>query len=169
MQSLLLVIRGFATIMRLSFGWLLLAFLADLFSLFVLADALGAWWSLAWVLFAMLLGIYVIFDAGDTLKTLGGIFATPSERVQAIRETPWLVVVGILFFLPGVISDVLAVIIWFPSLRRRLLRAPSAATGRQNDNDTEAVTATCQPPEPHRRTEALIIEGEWIEKKDGGR
>lgn len=145
---------------RLSLGWVLFVFIADLFSLFVLADAIGAWWSLAWVLGAMILGVLVILDAGDTLKSLGGIFATPSERVEAIKETPWLLLVGILFFIPGVLSDVVAMLLWLPSLRQKVLRGHKTplnpASSAANDDTASASGYT--------RTSSTIIEGEWVEK-----
>jgi UPF0716 protein FxsA len=147
---------------RLSLGWVLFVFIADLFSLFVLADAVGAWWSLAWVLGAMILGVLVILDAGDTLKSLGGIFATPSERVEAIKETPWLLLVGILFFIPGVLSDLVAVLLWLPSLRQKVLRGRQSSTKRSTSavNDENAQSASSH----HTRTSSTVIEGEWVEK-----
>lgn len=146
---------------RLSLGWVLFVFIADLFSLFVLADAIGAWWSLAWVLGAMILGVLVILDAGDTLKSLGGIFATPSERVEAIKETPWLLLVGILFFIPGVLSDLVAVLLWLPSLRQKVLRgrkSPSSRPSAANDDSTQSDSTQ------YTRTRSTVIEGEWVEK-----
>jgi UPF0716 family protein affecting phage T7 exclusion len=141
--------------MRFSFRWLFVAFIAELFSLFLLADALGAWWTLAWVLAAMMLGVWIIYDAGDTLSTLGGIFMTPAERVAAIRETPWLLLVGILFFLPGVVSDVFAIIIWLPSVRRALLRKP-LRTPSSSDTPTPDTTKSAQ--------DHVVLEGEFIDK-----
>jgi len=147
---------------RLSLGWVLFAFIADLFSLFVLADAIGAWWSLAWVVGAMLLGILVILDAGDTLKSLGGIFASASERVEAIKETPWLLLVGILFFIPGVLSDVVALLLWLPSLRGRLLRGRSKGAKSATMHSNEAVGGRQYTQTQSSHT---VIEGEWVEKQ----
>lgn len=147
---------------RLSLGWLLLAFIADLFSLFLLADAVGAWWTLAWVVFAMLLGAWVIVDAGDTLTMLGGVFMSPKERIEAVRETPWMLLVGVLFFMPGIVSDVLAVILWLPSLRQRLWtwirhRRRPVSTAQATSPQTDDVVYTHQQ-------QVTIIEGEWQEK-----
>lgn len=150
--------------MRLSAGWLLLAFVADLFSLFVLADAVGAWWTLGWVLAAMVLGVVVILDAGDTVSTLGGVFATPSERVEAIRETPWLLLAGVLFFLPGLVSDVLAVLLWLPAARRRLVRpAVRAQAAKDEAADSSAGLGAGRARDPGQ---SVVIEGEWAEKRD---
>lgn len=147
---------------RLSLGWVLFVFIADLFSLFVLADGIGAWWTLAWVLGAMILGVLVILDAGDTLKSLGGIFATPSERVEAIKETPWLLLVGILFFIPGALSDLVAVLLWLPSLRQKVLRGRKSSSNRSSSaaNDDTAQADSTQ----YTRTSSTVIEGEWVEK-----
>lgn len=145
---------------RMSLGWVLFVFIADLFSLFVLADAIGAWWSLAWVLGAMMLGVLVILDAGDTLKSLGGIFATPSERVEAIKETPWLLLVGILLFIPGVLSDMVAMLLWLPSLRQKVLRTRKPTTA----NDGATGTQYTSEASGHHQSSNTIIEGEWVEK-----
>jgi UPF0716 protein FxsA len=148
--------------MRLSFGWVFFAFLADLFSLFLLSDAIGAWWALLWVFGAMILGVLVILDAGDTLRSLGGIFATPSERIEAIKETPWMLLVGILLFIPGVVSDFLAILLWLPVLRKKILR-PKASV-QSSDGQ-----ATSQSASQHSRTthDSVVIEGEYIEKSTG--
>lgn len=150
---------------KLSFGWFFVAFIADLFSLFVLADAIGAWLTLLWVLFGMLLGVIVILDAGDTLKSLGGIFATPSERVEAIKETPWLLLVGVLFFLPGVLSDILAVLLWLPTLRKRVLRANK--TEKRSDHSGQVYEhEPAQPRYEQQSVTHVVIEGEFVEKQN---
>jgi UPF0716 protein FxsA len=148
--------------MRLSFGWIFIAFLMDLFSLFFLADAMGAWWTLLWVMSAMILGVLVILDAGDTLRSLGGIFATPSERMAAIKETPWMLLVGLLLFIPGVISDFLAVLLWLPVLRTKVLR-PKPIVGA---NASQSHASGAQTQGSHTQ-ETVIIEGEYIEKPTG--
>jgi UPF0716 family protein affecting phage T7 exclusion len=145
--------------MRLSFGWIFFAFLADLFSLFLLSDAIGAWWALLWVLGAMVLGVLVILDAGDTLRSLGGIFATPSERMEAIKETPWMLLVGILLFIPGVLSDFLALLLWLPVWRKKVVRPKAGASSSESFRDTSSSKASAG--------EHVIIEGEYIEKPTG--
>lgn len=146
--------------MRLSFGWVFFAFLADLFSLFLLSDAIGAWWALLWVFGAMILGVLVILDAGDTLRSLGGIFATPSERVEAIKETPWMLLVGLLLFIPGAISDFMAVLLWLPVLRKRLLR-PKVVSAATQPHQQSADHASNHRDAKHGN---VVIEGEFIEK-----
>jgi UPF0716 protein FxsA len=144
--------------MKISFKWFFLAFLADLLSLFILSDAVGALWAMAWVLFAMVLGVLVIVDAGDTLSSLGGVFATPSERMDAIRSTPWMLLVGVLLFLPGVLSDILAVLLWLPSARRRLFKKPVATTQTTYDAHYEETHTSSEPHRP------VLLEGQFIEK-----
>ncbi len=144
--------------MKLSFAWVFAAFLADLFSLFILADAIGAWWTLLWVLLAMILGVLVILDAGDTLRSLGGVFVTPSERVEAIKETPWMLLVGILFFIPGVLSDIAAVLFWLPTLRKKVLRPKMAQSNADTQKHSESVHYQ------QDKQGKVIIEGEFVEK-----
>lgn len=145
--------------MRVSFGWVFMSFLADMFSLFILADAVGAWWTLLWVLGAMVLGVLVILDAGDTLRSLGGIFATPSERVDAIKETPWMLLVGVLLFIPGVLSDFFALLLWLPVLRKKVVRPKARASSNQAFQDTSNAKASADAN--------VIIEGEFVEKPVG--
>lgn len=146
--------------LRMSVGWVLFVFIADLFSLFLLADAIGAWWSLAWVLGAMALGVWVILDAGDTLKSLGGVFANTTQRIEAIKETPWLLLVGILLFIPGALSDVVAVFLWLPVLRQKLLGVrPKPLFDRHVSNTHDDFTFGRDVQHKDK-----IIEGEWVEK-----
>jgi UPF0716 family protein affecting phage T7 exclusion len=147
--------------MKLSFGWVFVAFLADMFSLFILSDAIGAWWTLGWVLTAMVLGVWVIMDAGDTMRMLGGVFATPMERMDAIKETPWLLLTGVLLFIPGVLSDFLAVLFWLPALRKNLFhwkQRPAINPNHSNEQDNTV------PHAHYQKQETVIIEGDFIEK-----
>lgn len=154
---------------RISIGWLLFAFIADLFSLFFLAGQIGAWWAFAWVIFAMMLGAWIIFDAGDTLTTLGGVFMSPSDRLAAMKETPWLLLVGVLFFVPGVISDIVALLLWMPSWRQRLLRKKRATSDNQDEQTSTQGSGFAWQRNRHQqanRGDDGVIEGEWSEKNN---
>ncbi len=171
-------LHGFARQMKFSFRWLFIAFILDLFSLFIFADAVGALWTLAWVLGAIVLGLYLIMSAGDTLQSLGGLMASPQERIEAIRETPWTIISAIFFMIPGLVSDLFALILLIPDARRALfslLRKPTPSTkpaegavyeaqyedlNHQTSSHKSSETHTHHTP--HR---PILLEGQWEEKK----
>jgi UPF0716 protein FxsA len=162
--------------MRFSFLWLFVAFLLDLFSLFVFADVFGALWTLAWVVGAILLGLYFIMSAGDTLKSLGDIMVSQRERIEAVKETPWLVLAAIFFMIPGILSDLTALLLLIPETRRWLILslfkpARTASRSERRTSDTyeaqyEDITHTPTQQQPHR---PVLLEGKWEEKSEKDR
>lgn len=169
-------LHGFARQMKFSFRWLFIAFILDLFSLFLFADAFGALWTLAWVLGAIVLGLYFIMSAGDTLQSLGGLMTSPQERIEAIRETPWTIIAAIFFMIPGLFSDLFAIILLIPDARRALFSllrkktpAPKSTDGTVYEAQYE--DANAQSPHhsasetPHTPHRPILLEGQWEEKK----
>jgi UPF0716 family protein affecting phage T7 exclusion len=159
--------------MRFSFRWLFVAFLLDLFSLFIFADAFGALWTLAWVLGAILLGVYLIVSAGDTLQSLGGIMVSQRERIEAIKETPWTIIAAIFFMIPGLVSDCFALILLIPDLRRAVFKflfkkqeeAPLSPQKEPYETQYEDITHSHSQQMPHKEQAPILIEGKWEEKK----
>lgn len=157
--------------MRFSFRWLFIAFILDLFSLFIFADAFGALWTLLYVLLAIVFGVYLIVSAGDTLQSLGGMMSSPQERIEAIKETPWTIISAIFFMIPGLVSDAFAIVLLIPTARRLMLsklfnKAKEQPSAQSNTYQAqyEDITHTAYPPTsaPHR---PILLEGQWEEKK----
>lgn len=129
-------------------GFLILAILLafpvlEIFTLVQLADRIG-WWLLAWLLFTALWGVLLIREAGMSapLRLLAAL-----QSGQTLGVSLWYgfvpVAAGILLVLPGIISDVLAVLLLLLPLKGRK-DLPRAA----NDE---------------------VIEGEWRQADDNER
>lgn len=101
----------------------------EIFTLMRLADVVG-WWLLLWLLFAALAGWGLLREAG---------FAAPARLLLALRSgqslgaSLWFglapFVVGILLIFPGVISDVIALLLLLLSQPIRNNARPSPEDG----------------------------------------
>jgi UPF0716 family protein affecting phage T7 exclusion len=69
--------------------------------------------------------------------------------------------VGILFFIPGVLSDLVAVLLWLPSLRQKVLRGRKSSINRPSAANDDSVQEDLTQ---YTRTSSTVIEGEWVEK-----
>jgi UPF0716 protein FxsA len=121
---------------------ILLAFpVLEIFTLVQLADSYG-WWVLVWVLFAGLWGVLLMREAGLSapLRLLAAL-----QSGQTLGVSLWYgfipVIAGALLVFPGVISDILAILLLLLPLSGRKSTPPRAA----NDD---------------------VIEGEWRRTDD---
>ena len=150
--------------MRFIIGLILLAFpFAELFLLINLADRYG-WWLLFYLVVIGYLGLQLI--RGEKLLLTAKMMqsmAAGGNPVKTMLGSARNMVAGILFIIPGVITDIIGVI---------LLLVP---VSKQNPNPTteQYEQASQQPyqqpyqqkPEP-RAANDDVIEGEFVEIKD---
>ena len=150
--------------MRFLIGLILLAFpFAELFLLINLADRYG-WWLLFYLVVIVYLGLQLI--RGEKLLLTAKMMqsmAAGGNPVKTMLGSARNMVAGILFIIPGVITDIIGVI---------LLLVP---VSKQNPNPTTKPyeQASQQPyqqqyqqkPEP-RAANDDVIEGEFVEIKD---
>ena len=149
--------------MRFLIGLILLAFpFAELFLLVDLAHRYG-WWLLLYLVVVGVLGLQLI--KGEKLllsaKMMQSV-ASGGNPIKTILGSARNMVAGVLLIIPGVISDVIAVILL-------LIPISNASTSKPNANRT---TNNQQPPEFQRTNEHAaaanddVIEGEYTEIKD---
>ena len=150
--------------MRFIIGLILLAFpFAELFLLINLADRYG-WWLLFYLVVIGYLGLQLI--RGEKLLLTAKMMqsmAAGGNPVKTMLGSARNMVAGILFIIPGVITDIIGVI---------LLLVP---VSKQNPNPTteQYEQASQQPyqqpyqqkPEP-RAANDDVIEGEFVDIKD---
>lgn len=152
--------------MRIFFVLFLLFPLAELFVLIKVGSSIGA---LATILLLVLSGI-----AGVLLLRLAGFATAWRARERLARgELPeremlqglMMAIGGGLLFLPGFISDVLALIVLFPPTRNFLFRQINRrmeAQMRRQRAFADDLQARANPQRPN------VIEGEW-ERRDQDR
>ena len=151
--------------MRFLIGLILLAFpFLEIFLLVDLAHRYG-WWLLLYLVVVGVLGLQLI--KGEKLllsaKMMQSVTAG-GNPIKTILGSARNMVAGVLLIIPGVISDVIAVILL-------LIPISNASTSKPNANGT---TNNQQPPEFQRTNERVaaaaanddVIEGEYTEIKD---
>ena len=144
--------------MRFLIGLILLAFpFAELFLLVDLAHRYG-WWLLLYLVVVGALGLQLI--KGEKLLLSAKMMQSVTSGGNPIKTmlgSARNMVAGVLLIIPGVISDVIAVILL-------LIPISNASTSKPNAN-----CATNSQPPQHQRAPAAnddVIEGEYTEIKD---
>ena len=112
---------------------ILLSFPAlEIYTLFRIADRIG-WWLLLWLIFTTIAGIALIRE--EKLAFFARlILAVKSGRspFSALLESGRFMLAGWLLIFPGVLSDVIAVVLLL--LPRRRVRVPITRTDNPADN-----------------------------------
>jgi len=102
----------------------------ELWSLLALGSRTSAGMAMLWVLGAGVLGVIMIRVAGaQTLGQLRTAQQSGNLQAQLLQDHVALAIVGLLLFIPGMVSDVLAVLLFIRPLRGLIYRsvAPSGS------------------------------------------
>ncbi len=119
---------------------LLLYPFAEIFSLITLADAIGGGWTIAWLLFTLLLGVAMMRNSKlASLLTIGSVLKQGQVSLLALLWPLRVMLAGLLFAIPGLISDVLALLLMLPwrgpALANMVPPSPSAGTDSSGNGD----------------------------------
>ena len=124
-----------------------------------LADLIGAWGTLTWLVLALLLGIYLLRIQGAmTLMNAAQEMRTGGRPGQALLDGFMKAMAAILLIIPGIVSDLAALLILVPQVRRYLFRRMlptgsgfrSGGFSRYQGNIYEHEGAANDPTEPHK-------------------
>ncbi|MDC7709683.1 FxsA family protein [Vogesella indigofera] len=125
---------------------LLLYPFAEIFSLVTLADAIGGGWTIAWLLLTVLLGVAMMRNSKlASLLTIGSVLKQGQVSLLALLWPLRVMLAGLLFAIPGLISDVLALLLMLP------WRGPTLAN----------MAPPSPPPPADGSAGGDIIEGEY--------
>lgn len=119
---------------------LLLYPFAEIFSLLSLADAIGGGWTIAWLLFTVLLGVVMMRNSKlASLLTIGSVLKQGQVSLLALLWPLRVMLAGLLFAIPGLISDVLALLLMLPwrgpTLANMVPPSPTAGTNNAGSGD----------------------------------
>ena len=121
----------------------------EIYTLFQVADVIG-WWLLAWLLFSALIGWILIKE--ESLAVFGRL-AVAVQNGQSPFAALWdsgrTMLAGLLLIIPGVLSDVLALILL-------LLPNKSGRISPRNDHDDGIIEG-----------EVRVVDAGQIESKSG--
>ena len=102
----------------------------ELWSLLALGSRTSAGMAMLWVLGAGVLGVIMIRVAGaQTLGQLRAAQQSGNLQAQLLQDHVALAIVGLLLFIPGMVSDVLAVLLFIRPLRGLIYRSVAPSGG----------------------------------------
>ena len=102
----------------------------ELWSLLALGSRTSAGMAMLWVLGAGVLGVIMIRVAGaQTLGQLRTAQQSGSLQAQLLQDHVALAIVGLLLLIPGMVSDLLAVLVLIRPLRGLIYRAVAPSGG----------------------------------------
>ena len=150
--------------MRFFLMMLLILPVIEIWPLIVIGDEIGVLPTIAWLILAAIIGINLIRYLGvATMFSVNQQLRRGEVPAQAVVGGMMMGVAGVLFVIPGFVSDFIAVLLLIPPLRRgllnRWLRNMRVKTARYQGNvyDVEAETPPPTEPEKIGRT----LEGEF--------
>jgi UPF0716 protein FxsA len=165
------MIRKFVMI-RLLLGIILLAFpFAEIFLLVNLAHSYG-WWVLVYLVVIGFLGLQLI--KGEKLLMSAKMMQSVTSGgnpIKTLMGSARNMVAGVLLIIPGVISDIIAVILLLIPIKSANSKAmPSGATNNTNNHQQTDETIFNQPNFKHKPNAKAanddVIEGEFVEIKE---
>ena len=127
----------------------------ELWSLLALGSRTSAGMAMLWVLGAGVLGVIMIRVAGaQTLGQLRTAQQSGSLQAQLLQDHVALAIVGLLLLIPGMVSDLLAVLLLIRPLRGLIYRAvaPSGGVSGAFNGGFE---------HNHQGEEGVTLEGEY--------
>lgn len=135
-------------------GWLLLLFPVLEFFVFVqVAGRIGFFGALALVLATSAFGLHLLRGAGMSPARV-----RPDKLPELLMGQGFRLLAGILFFIPGFITDVLGLFCLLPVVRSWLARRGADVTAPQASRH-EAFTDA--PDTAHTRTDGRTVDGEF--------
>ena len=127
----------------------------ELWSLLALGSRTSAGMAMLWVLGAGVLGVIMIRVAGaQTLVQLRTAQQSGSLQAQLLQDHVALAIVGLLLLIPGMVSDLLAVLVFIRPLRGLIYRAV-APSGGASGSFSGGFEHT------HQGEEGVTLEGEY--------
>lgn len=154
--------------MRFLIGLILLAFpFAEIFLLITLADAYG-WWVLIYLVVIAYLGLQLI--RGEKLLLTAKMMqslAAGGNPIKTMLGSARNMVAGLLLIIPGVMTDMIAVILLLiPISKQNGKLNPNSATNQQQAHNQTFEQATFeQKPNQHAANDD-VIEGEYTHVVD---
>jgi UPF0716 protein FxsA len=118
--------------MRLLLVGILLGFpLLETWLLLEIGRHIGGWWVLAWLVMSAVTGVALIKEARlNMLKELASVLSRGGSNLPALIGSGRILIAGLLFIFPGVLSDIIALaLILFP--QERIIPARAGPSGER--------------------------------------
>lgn len=134
---------------RVPFLLLLVFPLVELYFLIKAGGIFGAWPVVLWVILAAVFGVSLIQSQGfATAERVRAALARGETPAMGMLEGMALIAAGVLFLIPGLLSDAVAIALLIPPVRRALIRH-------------FVRSATVPPPQGPKPSGPRVLEGEY--------
>lgn len=140
----------------------------ELWLLVKVADEIGALFTIALLFGAAIVGINIVrYQGVSTLMNMNQQLRAGQVPARAMAEGMMLGVAGVLFIIPGFGSDVLALLLLIPVLRRWLLNRWSRKVQVKTSHQSRVFDGEVEPPRAGDTPSiGRTIEGEYERKED---
>lgn len=138
--------------------WLTIIGMGLEFYLSIQVALLLGWWTFAWLIGAALLGYFLITEEKiEFVFRIAEALYARKTLWSAVADSGRTLVAAILFIIPGIVSDILALIVWFFPLDF-IFKEKSASSSSHTQSETPLETETRHT---HASPRPVIIEGEF--------
>ncbi|MCZ8334165.1 MAG: FxsA family protein [Rhodobacteraceae bacterium] len=139
-------------------AFLLLWPLVEIGLFVVVGGAIGLFWTIVVVIGSGIGGLALLRRLGlSTAERLRGEMGRMRDPIGAAGDGVLLALAALLLILPGFLTDALGLLLLLPPLRRAMV----AAMARR------VTVASMQSDEPARRSDGIVIDGEFVEVDHG--
>lgn len=124
--------------------WLLpVLFVAEIYTSWYLASIIGIWWSIVWIFGMMILGVALLKRAHIAIAvSLQTFFTTGGSLNNLYRQNIAYIMGAILLIVPGVLSDLLGILMLFYAFYLQIIGTISPkANYEQNKGNDDVIDA----------------------------
>lgn len=138
----------------------LIAFVLEILSIVLMANLIGGWATLGLMILAMMLGSFLMRNNANVAKVIlaGGFLKNGSVSMYELLLPIRVPVAGLMFLLPGFLSDILGILLLIPFKGKPVAQA----------NQTYFYQQTYSGSHANRHNDDDVIEGDFVVKNEQG-
>jgi UPF0716 protein FxsA len=162
--------------MRILFLLLFVVPLIELYFLIQLGDVIGALPTVLLTIFTAILGVILMRSQGlATLQNAQIEMAAGKSPQTSMLEGVFIFLGGMFLFFPGLISDTIGFLFLIPFVRRFLIKhslkgfQSQGHYRYQRDDSVYEGEWSEKTPQPHKRIETDVLDGEFVDKDQSKR
>lgn len=138
----------------------LIAFVLEILSIVLMTNLIGGWATLGLMILAMMFGSFLMRNNANVAKVIlaGGFLKNGSVSMYELLLPIRVPVAGLMFLLPGFLSDILGILLLIPFKGKPVAQA----------NQTHFYQQTYSGSHANRHNDDDVIEGDFVVKNEQG-
>lgn len=138
----------------------LIAFVLEILSIVLMTNLIGGWATLGLMILAMMFGSFLMRNNANVAKVIlaGGFLKNGSVSMYELLLPIRVPVAGLMFLLPGFLSDILGILLLIPFKGKPVAQA----------NQTNFYQQTYSGSQTYRHNDDDVIEGDFVVKNEQG-